>query len=75
MVLTGNHALKARRTGCSVVTERALEGQCVTLLVQTRVPGCPKGEVKFTALKPENWKVEFARETAELGNREPQAGG
>ncbi|MCD6339521.1 MAG: hypothetical protein J7M29_09115 [Verrucomicrobia bacterium] len=65
VVLTGTYELKVGTpTGLlSVVTERGKEAN-VTILVQN-TGSAPQREITFTALKPENWKVEFKPEKLE----------
>ncbi|HOX58404.1 MAG TPA: NEW3 domain-containing protein [Candidatus Paceibacterota bacterium] len=71
VVLTGTYSLKAGTANglLSVVTERGQKAG-VTLLVQNTGSAAQR-EVKFSALKPENWKVEFKPEKIE--NLEPGA--
>ena len=65
VVLTGTYALKAGTPNglLSVSTERGQKAS-VTLLVQNKGSAAQR-EVKFSALKPENWKVEFKPEKIE----------
>jgi len=69
VVLTGTYGLKAGTPSglLSLVTERGQKAN-VTLLVQNR-GSAPQNEVRFSALKPENWKVEFKPE--KLTNLQP----
>jgi uncharacterized membrane protein len=71
VVLTGTYSLKAGTANglLSVVTERGQKAS-VTLLVQNKGSAAQR-EVRFSALKPENWKVEFKPEKVE--NLEPGA--
>jgi len=65
VVLTGTYSLKSGTPNglLSVVTERGQKAS-VTLLVQNKGSAAQR-EIKFTALKPENWKVEFKPEKVE----------
>jgi len=65
VVLTGTYSLKAGTANglLSVSTERGQKAG-VTLLVQNKGSAAQR-EVKFSALKPENWKVEFKPEKIE----------
>lgn len=65
VVLTGTYSLKAGTANglLSVSTERGQKAS-VTLLVQNKGSAAQR-EVKFSALKPENWKVEFKPEKIE----------
>jgi uncharacterized membrane protein len=71
VVLTGTYGLKVGTPSglLSLVTERSRKAT-VTLLVQNK-GSAAQPEVKFSALKPENWKVEFKPE--KLQNLEPGA--
>jgi uncharacterized membrane protein len=71
VVLTGTYGLKAGTPSgvLSLVTERGQKAT-ITLLVQNK-GSAPQREVKFSAFKPENWKVEFKPE--KLENIEPGA--
>lgn len=71
VVLTGTYGLKAGTPNglLSVVAERGQKAN-VTLLVQNKGSAAQR-EVKFSAFKPENWKVEFKPERIE--NLEPGA--
>ncbi len=71
VVLTGTYSIKSGTPNglLSVVTERGQKAS-VTLLVQNKGSAAQR-EVKFSALKPENWKVEFKPEKIE--NLEPGA--
>jgi uncharacterized membrane protein len=71
VVLTGTYSIKSGTPNglLSVNTERGQKAS-VTLLVQNKGSAAQR-EVKFTALKPENWKVEFKPEKIE--NLEPGA--
>jgi len=71
VVVTGTYSLKAGTPNglLSLVAERGQKAQ-VTLLVQNRGSAAQR-EVKFSALKPENWKAEFKPEKVE--NLEPGA--
>jgi len=71
VVLTGTYALKAGTPNglLSVVAERG-QNASVTLLVQNKGSAAQR-EIKFSAFKPENWKVEFKPEKIE--NLEPGA--
>ena len=65
VVLTGTYSLKAGTPNglLSVSAERGQKAS-VTLLVQNKGSAAQR-DVKFTALKPENWKVEFKPEKIE----------
>jgi uncharacterized membrane protein len=65
VVLTGTYSLKAGTPNglLSVSTERGQKAS-VTLLVQNKGSAAQR-EIKFSALKPENWKVEFKPEKIE----------
>jgi uncharacterized membrane protein len=69
VVLTGTYSLKAGTPNglLSVVTDRGQKAT-LSLLVQNKGSAAQR-EVKFTALKPENWKVEFKPEKVQ--NLEP----
>jgi uncharacterized membrane protein len=71
VVLTGTYSIKSGTPNglLSVVTERGQKAS-VTLLVQNKGSAAQR-EIKFSALKPENWKVEFKPEKIE--NLEPGA--
>ena len=65
VTLTGTYSLKAGTPSglLSAVTDRG-QKTSLSLLVQNKGSAAQR-EVKFTALKPENWKVEFKPEKVE----------